>query len=223
MRHSSWWLGGVLFLAGACALADESSLPVTNDGSAIPEFLPAVSEREKRILAELEKPTSVDFVKTPLKEVVDFFRAKHQIDIVIDDKALAEAGVGVDTPITRRLQNVSVRSAWNLLCRDLDLAYFVDDDVLQLTTKDVADGNLITRVYPVADLVTDEFYDSLVELLTTTVRPTVWGEGNGYRWECQGFQGSLVIIQSHQVHDEIRALLRSLRDAKKFAATMPAK
>ena len=39
------------------------------------------------------------------------------------------------------------------MLRDLGLTYVVQDEVLQITTPDVAEQRLVTKVYPVADLV----------------------------------------------------------------------
>ena len=190
----------------------------------MPEFLPALSENERKVVAELDQPTSFDFVETPLKDVIDYFKAKHQIEIVLDEKALEEGGIGVDVPVTRSLHSVSLRSALSLILRNLEMTFFVDDDVLQLTTQPAAVGILVTRTYPVADLLPDGQFNDLIEPITCTVLPHSWDEvgGNGAISEVTS-SSSLVVSQTHQAHDEIVTLLRALREAKKFAGPVRAK
>lgn len=216
--------------AGGCNVAPaQSPEPQTTvtpptAAAAVPEFLPARSETEQRIVAELAKPTSFDFVETPLKDVVEYLKSKHQIEIVIDEKALKENGIGLDVLVTRSLHSVSLASALSLILRNLDLVYFVDDDVLQLTTQDRADSVLVTRTYPVGDVLHGQDYNNLIDAIVTTVRPPSWDEvgGPGSIAEVPA-SSSLVVSQTHHVHDELMKLLRALRDAKKFAGPMQAK
>jgi len=108
---------------------------------------------ERKILSELKKPTELDFVDTPLSEVVNYLRDRHQIEIQLDQKALQGVGVDTNTPITKSLRGISLRSALRLLLRDLDLTYVIKDEVLLITTPEQAGNDLVLKVYPVADLV----------------------------------------------------------------------
>src|SRR5207248_6498552 len=58
-----------------------------------------------------------------------------------------------DTPITKVLKGVTLKSALKLILHDLGLAYIVRDEVLLITSKEEADTYLVTKVYPVGDLV----------------------------------------------------------------------
>ena len=108
---------------------------------------------EKRIDDALKSPTEVVFVEATLQEVIDFLKEKHKIEIKIDTKDLQEAGIGTDTPVTVDLKGISLRSALRLMLKDLGLTYLIKDEVLRITTPEVADNELSTKVYPVADLV----------------------------------------------------------------------
>ncbi len=109
---------------------------------------------EKKILAALEENTVLEFIETPLADVVAYLKDLHQIPIVIDRRALDDAGIGSDTPITQEsLRGISLKSALRIMLRDFDLTYIIDDEVLQITTKEEAESRLVTKVYPVADLV----------------------------------------------------------------------
>jgi len=101
----------------------------------------------------LKSPTEFEFFETPLDEVVNFLREHHHIEVQIDKKALEDLGIGTDTQVTKSLKGISLRSALKLMLRELDLTYMIKDEVLLITTPEVADNQLSTKVYPVADLV----------------------------------------------------------------------
>ncbi|HND52649.1 MAG TPA: hypothetical protein PLV92_09645, partial [Pirellulaceae bacterium] len=108
---------------------------------------------EERILKALQNTTNLEYVETPLKEVVDDLARKHNIPIELDKKALEAAGTATETPVNKTLKGISLRSGMRLLLKEFDLTYVVRDEVLLITTKDEAEKALITKVYPVADLV----------------------------------------------------------------------
>ncbi len=115
--------------------------------------LKKVGAAEKKINAALLDETTMDFEETPLQDVVDYLHDYHGIEIQLDIKALEDAAVGTDTPVTRRLKGISLRSALRLVLGAMDLTYVVKDEVLLITTKERADSELVTKAYPVADLV----------------------------------------------------------------------
>lgn len=108
---------------------------------------------ETKILAALNDPTTLEFIETPLKDVIDYLKDLHGIEIQIDAKALETSGLGTDVPVTRNLKGISLRSALRLVLKDLDLSYIIKNEVLLITTPEVATETVVTKVYPVGDLV----------------------------------------------------------------------
>ncbi|MBI1902232.1 MAG: VWA domain-containing protein [Planctomycetia bacterium] len=113
----------------------------------------AQSDAEKKILAELDKETDLTFAEDSLQFVADTIKTLHKIEVQFDDKALEDVVVTKDTPITESFKGIKLRSALNLMLSKLELAWVIENEVLVITSKTVADTKLITRVYPVADLV----------------------------------------------------------------------
>jgi hypothetical protein len=111
------------------------------------------SPAEAKIVAALEDNTELEFADQPLADVVEYLKERHGIEIQLDNRALADAGLGSDAPITRNLKGVSLRSALRLTLGELDLTYVIRDEVLLITSNTEAENLLSTRVYPVADLV----------------------------------------------------------------------
>jgi type II secretory pathway component GspD/PulD (secretin) len=111
------------------------------------------SDREREIERRLSTPTTVNFENTMLKTVIEDLRDMQGINIVPDLPALQEAGVSLESPVTIKLEQVALKSALNLILRQVKLTYVIKDEVLQITTEEHAKGKLVTVTYPVGDLV----------------------------------------------------------------------
>ena len=115
--------------------------------------LASTNPAEQKIVKELDEPTDIEFIDTPLEDVLAFLEDYHEIEIELNRRALDDFGIDSGAPITRTLQGVSLRSALKLILEDMDLTYVIDNEVLLITTVEDAEQRLVTKVYPVADLV----------------------------------------------------------------------
>jgi hypothetical protein len=174
----------------------------------------------EKIKEALKSPAEFDFKETPLKDVVDELKNKYNIEIQIDRKALSDVGIGADTPITATLKGISLRAALRLVLRASALTYIIQDEVLLITTPEEAENHLETKVYPVADLVLPEGasgedqadFDSLIDLITSTVKPTCWDSVGG-PGSIMPFATnlSITVSQTQEMHEEIENTLAKLR------------
>ena len=110
---------------------------------------------EKKIDEALKSPTTIEFVETPLQDVIDYLKDLHKIEIQLDKKELESMSIGADTLVTKNLKGISLRSALKLMLDELQLKYVVHNEVLLITSPTRAESEefLTTKVYPVADLV----------------------------------------------------------------------
>ncbi|OYV81077.1 MAG: hypothetical protein B7Z73_18500 [Planctomycetia bacterium 21-64-5] len=157
--------------------------------------------------------------------MIGFLKEKHEIDIQLDAKALADAGAATDTPITRRIKGITLRALLRLALDELDLTYVIRNEVLMITSKSEAENMLVARVYPVFDLVVRPpdapadrpalDFAALIDNITSNLVPTTWDEvgGPGAIKEFSN-AGALVIMQTTAAHDEIVDYLKALRDAR---------
>ena len=136
-------------------------------------------------------------------------------------------GLGADTPITKNIKGIPLRSALRLLLKEHGLTYVTQDDVLLITTPEDADNRLETKIYPVGDLVlplnstaeTEPDFDSLIEMIKSTVKPTSWDDSGGVGTLSE-FEStlSLVISETEDVHEEIDLLFERLRGVSREQA-----
>lgn len=129
-----------------------------------------MSQIERRIRATLDEETSIEFIESPLEDICDYLADFHEIAIQIDSRALEEAGLGPDMPITGNLRRVSLRSALNLVLTQHGLAWSIRDESVLITTEAAARANATVRVYNVTDLLPDGgSSEHLVEALNSVL------------------------------------------------------
>lgn len=267
---------------------------------------------EKDILIEqkLKTPIMLHYQDAPLSEVLNTISKEAQINVYLDPRGLAEEGVSTDTAVSIELpQEVSLKSALNLILKPLHLGYVIKDEVLRITSENDKDDEVYAETYYVADLVmpipnfvpTSQMglsgaiaeahdnmrtgwgrgasqpatavlasanggsgsavidpnvmaqlapgtsaaagasqgkgpspggpgglgggvqpdFDSLIELITTTVAPTSWDETGG-PGSIKEFEGnlSLVISQTQEIHEQIADLLEQLRRLQDLQVTI---
>jgi general secretion pathway protein D len=268
------------------------------------------TEREVEIEKRLRTPVWLHYKDAPLSQVIEDLGKLAQIPTHLDPKGLAEEGVDSSTPVTINLSSeISLKSALDLILKPVQLSYVVKSEVLMITSEQMRDGEVVKKVYNVADLVTpipnfvpnqraglagalheaqanlpnnwsglngdapmpvaasasgaaatsvvdprsmlaqmasdgssslsgspisqysggpgglgggtQADFESLIELITTTIAPTTWDDVGG-PGSIQPFQGnlSLVISQTQEVHEEIADLLEQLRRLQDLQVTI---
>jgi uncharacterized membrane protein YgcG len=94
----------------------------------------------------------------PLSDALAYLQDVTGVNMSVNWRALEAIGVARDTPVTVRLRNVKVRKALQVILNEAapgQLAYYVDQNVLQVTTKELADADMVTRVYDIRDLLVE--------------------------------------------------------------------
>jgi hypothetical protein len=179
----------------------------------------AISTEARRILKLLEQPTTVAWDNLSLVKVCESISREHAINLVIDEAGLLESGVTAKTPVTLHLKDVPFRTILRCLLDPLDLAYTVEDEVLQITSRTRA-GGFGSRVYDLSPLLAPDD-DAAVqlpryaELVRESVAPESWDEvgGRGSIVSHVSTRG-LVIRQTTEAHLAIGNLLANLMRMK---------
>ncbi len=118
------------------------------------ELTESRSVRELEIMQSLKKPVMIRYENQPLSAVMDDLSKMTGVNIVLDPRGLTQEGIGSDTRVSFAVnREISLRSALNLILEPLHLSYVVKDEVLKITSEQLRDGELKSRVYNVADLV----------------------------------------------------------------------
>lgn len=252
MRQKMWGCRCAIVLAASIALVTPLGAedPSTNDSPesliAHQEYSPAIAEQriEKALAMPLRAP--LEFVDMPLTQVVEVLAEEYDIPIVFDKTAIDAVGptgwslsrketvpCSPEVAVSMSIDGVSLRSALNLILRNAcqgNLTYIIEDEVLLITSHEQAAMRLETRVYRVDDLFIPEDtnsidqsdYDSLIDLIVSTVEHESWMENGTGEGEIQPYGNMLVIAQSQHMHDRIEKFLEHLRSVKQtIDADMP--
>jgi type II secretory pathway component HofQ len=118
-----------------------------------PSYAESIAKALRRPLPDVK----LDSVS--IADALDYIRDVTAVNIVVNWRALEAAGVSKDTTVTVRLRGVPLRRVLQVILSEAggttELAFTHDEDVMEITTKELADKRLITRIYPVEDLIMD--------------------------------------------------------------------
>ena len=182
----------------------------------------------------LNKKLSIEFIDTPLRDVVVFLQEKTKVNFVLDKDAAA-------TTVNVKLNDVPVSTVLEyVLPKGID--YVVKDDVVHITLDP-----LELRVYDVRDLLInledsqhletlsaptteispppetylgenkDTFYrvEEIMNLIMDTIEPESWSEkdGRGMIAARKGMLGDIVVTHTTNIHKQVEDLLVALRSS----------
>lgn len=151
-----------------------------------------LTPQEAAILKALNKVIDVDFDKHELEEVLEWFRKTTGATITIDKRSMDEAGVTYKTPISLKLR-ASTRTVLKRMLSDLNMAYVIKGEAIQITTIERAKQMTTTRTYYVGDLtsVVDirlnpitskllmlQMVNQLINTITSTIDSNSWKVNN---------------------------------------------
>jgi hypothetical protein len=180
------------------------------------KFGPQLTEREKELVKALNSVMSVDFKNAKFREVMEDIAERTGMTILLDKDSMREAMVEYDTPVSLKLDKVSVRTVLKKILADNGLGFIVKDGTMQVVSDQKARNTLSVRVYPVSDIVAAanpfntpfmgrlqmmQNAAALVALIQTTIEPASWqangGPGTIFFHEATM---SLVIRQTSEFH-----------------------
>lgn len=125
----------------------------------------------------------VNFNGVAIADAIDFIRDVSGANIVVNWKALEQAGVTRDATVTLRLRSVSMRKALDLILAEAGggdkLGFWLDQGVIEITTRELADAKMYVRIYPIDDLIMDipDFADAPDFSLNSTSNNTAQNPG----------------------------------------------
>ena len=142
LRHAAL---AVVF-ASAVLLAAESA------------FAQRGANAQARVSLDRQLP-AINFANVAMRDAIDFLRDVSGANIHVNWRAIEASGIGPDTVINIKLRQVPLRKVLRLLLSEAaggeSLAFYLDDGVVEITTRELSDSIMYTRVYPVQDLLVE--------------------------------------------------------------------
>jgi len=225
------WLSMVLALVLASGAGMVAAQDAAGESDAKPRINVVQSPKSTALARQREasdvvqrklRETRVDFKadKQPLETALKRLAEELSVEIKLDRRGFEDAGVSAETPITIDVRQVSGDTLLEVILGPIDLTYAIDASQVVVTTpEEVESSGMVTRYYPLRDLLGPEGkdveldYDTLIEILTTVVTPESWEELGG-PGTISPFASGLAITQSQQIHQVIAQLFSALRQAR---------
>lgn len=168
-------------------------------------------EASQQIAAKLHQETKIQFVETPLQDVVAYLQNLHEIPIQVDQAELDRSGIDRDITITVNIESLSLPVALDLMTKQHDLGWYIDGGALVITSYDDVDSRLSNRIYKLNQL------DAVgaAKVVTKVIFPESWSEQGGHaNMAVIRDRNLLVIRQNREGHDAIESLLTQLEQLK---------
>jgi len=174
---------------------------------------------ELAIRTALSQKAAVDFVETPLVDVLAFIGEKFNVQVFIDRRGLSEAGIAADSPVSLKVSNIPLKSVLGMVLEQVPgTTWCIRHELLQFTSEAKASAQLSTKSYDVRELLGDETATDmdarkLSDLILTHVAPDSWQSngGNGAVTVAGTKHPVLVVTQSWQNHEVISELFTQLK------------
>ncbi|HEV3022050.1 MAG TPA: hypothetical protein VGX76_06270, partial [Pirellulales bacterium] len=177
----------------------------TARGQERPGFLPAV---EPHLEEALSKTCTVDFDGRPLSEVIATLEHMLGLPIELDRAELAKY-VPLDGPVTVYARDVRLASLLDLVLEGVGADWIERHDGLTVTSQEWASEHTEMKFYPVGHLVyalgggDEEGFGTLIELITSRVRPDAWDDTGGPGTVRQFPPSLMLVSQSRKLHAEL--------------------
>jgi len=188
---------------------------------------------ERKLLAALNSVMSVEFNKntTSLKDALDLIQERAGINIFVDEASVREVlGEGNDydsAKVGLKVSKVTVRTILKKVLADHGLTFIIKEAAVQVMSPAKANDpkNMVTRAYPVQDLVQPftqsqnpymnrvqmaQAVQGLILNIVNTVEPGTWAgqSPNGFGTIMYNEQSMSLIIRHHaEFHYQMRGAL----------------
>jgi hypothetical protein len=171
-------------------------------------------DEDSEIIEEhLSQQVTIDLWEASLTEIVRWISAECEVPMLIDHLALADYGIFAEEwKITIQLREITLRSALRIILNSNELTYVVKDGILEITTPQEAETQLVTKLHPIQDLSVwlDDDLDSLIDVMTAIVAVDTWDFVGG-PGAMESYGGCLVVLQMPEVHLQLEKTLWRIR------------
>lgn len=208
----------------------------------------AADEEDDRILAALEKKTSLELLDTRLVEFAKVLSDRIDANVIIDRQALDDDAIPLDTSLSGNFTNVQFKVAIRLVLDRYGLTYTVENGVMKITTQTSSEEHGLVRIHSVPKALHSQPSIALIRaarppnnfaadnsgpitnsastlsgvlhIIQRTIQPDVWAEHGGVG-EIRAFGNQLIISAPLDVHEEVTTLIKNMARAEQEDGVEP--
>jgi hypothetical protein len=192
--------------------------------------VPAREPAELKTWRALQRRVSVRFEHEPLSEVVKELSSRSGVNLLLDPSGLRDEGVTQETEISITANDARLATLLDQILTPLHLDFAVANEIVRITGRQRAKGEIISVSYPIRDLamrlengrnVPDaEEATNLIDTITSTIAPDSWEERGGPGSVTFSEKSiSLVVRQTQDVQRDVLGMLSKIRRERQSPAS----
>ncbi len=199
---------------------DKSAQDVSQESLQIVKFS---NPEQQRVVQRLKDPISVKFHSTPLVDAIRQIQKESGINFAIDER---EIGSDLKEQVVDfELSGISLQSALKIILEKYDYGYVFSNDILSVTTQEIAESKTYIRLYDIASLEPEVFRAIFVVVddvkISDSFESVIIEGPDGFKMIFLG-EDTLIIRAKLEIHREIEDILRQLvRKEAKTPQTLP--
>lgn len=175
------------------------------------QWLSPTGKIDQAIRQKMAEETKIQFINTPLGEVVGYLKQLHHVQITLAPGLEAAADAADDYTITLNLEDIQFDSGLDFLTQSHRMGWYVEGGMVVVTTEQEAERHLTARMYSLKGI--DE--SSLIETIQEVLEPSSW-EANGGTGRISSLaRGTLLVWQNRRGHERVEALVTTLNEQSK--------
>jgi len=178
-----------------------------------------LSEKEKKIIEALEKPTLINFNERPLEEALQDLSTMFDVPFYIEKKSLEDLGLDLKKGVSLQGKGLSGRTVLRSILATQGLTFVVKNETIQVVTVERAQSLLTTRVYYIGDLLQSGLFTGpewgpvinglqnaenakvITDMIIKSIEPLMWKENGGPGSVTFHFPSQSIIVRaSTEVH-----------------------
>ena len=191
-----------------------------NEPATAPKWLASSTGNEddvvfREITAKLNERIQLTLEGVPLSEFARKMSEVLELDVIIDDRALEDAGLQLDEMVSiQRVKSARAKDLLRQILDPLECTYIIKYDALVITTKDGSSPETL-GYYDLSYVLPDNStIPDLLESIQTSVTPDVWERNSGTG--SMTILGSMLVVRApHETHEGIEEFLRQISKQSK--------
>jgi hypothetical protein len=88
-----------------------------------------------RIYKALDELTEIECYEMPLIDLIEYLEQRHHVTVKLDEVALKQSNVDIDSPMSSKISNISLKDALQAVLAPFKLTFIVKDGALLITTE----------------------------------------------------------------------------------------
>lgn len=177
-----------------------------------PRRAPQPSQREKNeqaLYRVMQKEIDVEFVDTPLIDVIDELAKQADASVLVDVVALTELGVPTDEPVNLPSQQQPLVQTLQQVLQPLDLTWRIDNEAIVVTTRQEGEDRRQVGLFDVRRQVhSPGDAEKLVARIQGTEGTGPWEQIDGIGGTAEVLGGVLIVFQHREALEKIAESLK---------------